>query len=197
MKVFHSCLLFLLLSAGLHEAIAGKSSGSKRKHASDEESEDWWQWSLKLGAENKIPATVAKTNIEKAEKSGAHGFKFKGKGKKNAARAFRRARNTLRQEWPDMYGTKIPIKDPKTLDETWEWHCFRLPHEWVAKMGQQPGFAEACQATVGTKLHSTFLLQCLKAGLPAGGTVPLGLRGDAVPVFGFHHSQFAWMPKLV
>ena len=86
MKAFHSCLLFLLLSAGLHEAIAGKSSGSKRKHASDDESEDWWQWSLKLGAENKIPATVAKTNIEKAEKSGAHGFKFKGKGKKNAAR---------------------------------------------------------------------------------------------------------------
>ena len=74
--------LFLLLSACLHEAIAGKSSGSKRKHASDEESEDWWQWSLKLGAENKILASVAKTNIEKAEKSGAHGFKFKGKGKK-------------------------------------------------------------------------------------------------------------------
>ena len=82
MKVFHSCLLFLLLSAGLHDAKAGKSSGSKRKHSSDEESEDWWQWSLKLGAENKIPASVAKTNIEKAEKSGADGFKFKGKGKK-------------------------------------------------------------------------------------------------------------------
>ena len=81
MKVFHSCLLFLLLSSGLHEAKAGKSSGSKRKHSSDEESEDWWQWSLKLGAENKIPASVAKTNIEKAEKSGADGFKFKGKGK--------------------------------------------------------------------------------------------------------------------
>jgi len=93
MKVFHSCLLFLVLSAGLHEAKAGKSSGSKRKHSPDEESEDWWQWSLKLGAENKIPASVAKTNIEKAKKSGANGFKSKVKAK-NAARAFRRARNT-------------------------------------------------------------------------------------------------------
>ena len=48
---------------------------------------------LKLGAENKIPASVAKTNIEKAKKSGANGFKSKVKAK-NAARAFRRARNT-------------------------------------------------------------------------------------------------------
>ena len=108
---------------------------------------------------------------------------------KNAATPFRRARNTLRQDWPDVYWATIPIKDPKTLEESWEWHCFLLPHEWVAKIGERPGFAEACKATVGTKLHSTFLIQCLQAGLPAEGTVPLGLHGDAVPVLGTIRKQ--------
>ena len=88
-----------------------------------------------------------------------------------------------------MYWATIPIKDPKTLEESWEWHCFLLPHEWVAKIGERPGFAEACKATVGTKLHSTFLIQCLQAGLPAEGTVPLGLHGDAVPVLGTIRKQ--------
>ena len=108
----------------------------------------------------------------------ASNSKVKGK---NAARAFRRARNNLRQDWPVMYWTKIPIKD---LEETWEWHCFLLPHEWVAKMGGKPGFAEACKATVGTKLHSTFLLQCRRLASRRHSATRLAWR--CTPSFGYN-----------
>ena len=65
---------------GLQKAFAGKSSSSKRKRDSSE-SEDWNAFSLNLHAKNLLPATVAKRNIEKGNKAGAKGLKFRGEKK--------------------------------------------------------------------------------------------------------------------
>ena len=76
-------LLFLALClGGLHKAIAGKTSSSKRK-ASESESEDWAHFALHLHSSNQLPGTEAKRNIEKASRAGAKGLKLKAKkGKK-------------------------------------------------------------------------------------------------------------------
>ena len=115
---------------GLQKAFAGKSSSSKRKRDSSE-SEEWNAFSLNLHAKNLLPATVAKRNIEKGNKAGAKGIKFRGKkGKANAARTMFRA--YPKTAWPQLYWAKLPMKNLKTDQMEERWHPFCLPHEWLA-----------------------------------------------------------------
>jgi len=91
MKFVHHLALWLLVSACLHWAWA-----MPKRKCEDESSEDWKDWSINLATSNQVPATLAKMNIEKGNKSGAAGHKFKGKkGKDNAARTMRRARKKV------------------------------------------------------------------------------------------------------
>ena len=79
--------------AGLQKALAGKSSGPKRKAPGSDsdsgESQEWAQWALHLHSSNKLPGTVAKKNIEKANKAGATSLKIQSKkGKKKCSQDF-------------------------------------------------------------------------------------------------------------
>ena len=61
---------------------------------------------------NILPATVAKRNLGKGRAAGAKGGYLRGKrGKKNAARTFRKAfKKTC---WPQFYWARTPIKSKK------------------------------------------------------------------------------------
>ena len=101
MKLLCWIWLWTLFHVGLQKAQAGKSSSSKRKRESSQ-SEDWNTFSMNLHAKNVLPATVAKRNIEKANKAGAQGKKFRAKkGKANAARCmFNACPNCIGQRCP-------------------------------------------------------------------------------------------------
>ena len=76
----------------------------------------------------------------------------------------------------------IPIKEGNTRVEVW--YPFLLPHEWIGNFLLQPNALHACLPNANTKLFQTFHSLCASFGLPANGTVPFGLHGDAVPVLG-------------
>ena len=188
MKVFHWLLSCLLLLACLEKALSGPGTSSKRKRGDSSDSEDWKDFSLNLSTKNEVPACVAKVNIEKAKKAGAQGAKLTGKKGKthNAARTMRRARKQTSQpnRWPSLYWTKIPMRDPATNKKVDRWHCFLLPHEWLASMWQDPAVQQACKPAAGSKLKHAFQQVCACLGLPEEGTIPFGLHGDGVPVLG-------------
>ena len=122
MKFLANLALWLLAPACLHWAWA-----MPKRKCQDESSEDWKDWSINLATSNQVPATLAKVNIEKGNKSGAAGHKFQGKkGKKNAARTMRRARKRVStpNRWPPLYWAKIPLKDPKTNKRIESWYPF-------------------------------------------------------------------------
>jgi len=116
MRLLTFLFIVCVLLACLEKAIAGPGTSSKRKR--DESSDEWADWSLNLATKNQLPASLAKVNIEKANKSGAQGLKLPGKKGKttNAARTMRRARKRTSKPnmWPSYYWAKIPMKDPKT-----------------------------------------------------------------------------------
>lgn len=146
MRLLTFLFIVCVLLACLEKAIAGPGTSSKRKR--DESSDEWIDWSLNLATKNQLPASLAKVNIEKANKSGAQGLKLPGKKGKttNAARTMRRARKRTSKPnmWPSYYWAKIPMKDPKTNQKKDMWHCFLLPHEWLASLWQDPRAQSAC-----------------------------------------------------
>ena len=178
--------IFMSFHVGLQKAFAGKSSSSKRKRDSSE-SEDWNAFSLNLHAKNLLPATVAKRNIEKGNKAGAKGIKFRGKkGKAKAARAMYRA--YPKTAWPQLYWAKLPMKNLKTDQMEERWHPFCLPHEWLAMyMHDRQAILEA-QPAPGSKVGKALAEICNNlfgtTGWPAEGLVPIGFHGDGVPIQG-------------
>ena len=140
MKLLTFLFNFCVLLACLEKAIAGPGTSGKRKR--DESSDEWADWSVNLATKNQLPASLAKINIEKANKSGAKGLTLPGKKGKttNAARTMRRARKRTSKPnfWPSCYWAKIPMRDPKTNQKKDMWHCFLLPHEWLASLWQDP-----------------------------------------------------------
>lgn len=188
MKVVTWGLLFLLAQAGLQKALAGKSSSSKRKRDdSSSNSEDWKTFSLNLHAKNLLPGTVAKRAVEKAKKAGATGMKLKcKKGKKNAARNLFRAYPAT--VWPSCYWAQIPMKNLKTSQVELKWHCFCLPHEWLAiYMADTKAVLEA-QPVTGSKIWKAMSHICFSLfgspGWPAKSLFPIGFHGDGVPIQG-------------
>ena len=186
MRLLTFLFIVCVLLACLEKAIAGPGTSSKRKR--DESSDEWADWSLNLATKNQLPASLAKVNIEKANKSGAQGLKLPGKKGKttNAARTMRRARKRTSKPnmWPSYYWAKIPMKDPKTNQKKDMWHCFLLPHEWLACLWQDPRAQSACMPRPGSKLEHALHQLCPCLGLPVEGIIPFGLHGDAVPVLG-------------
>ena len=183
MKHLLWCLRLLLSLACLQKAFSGPT---KRKADDSSGSEEWADYSVSICTRNEIPASIAKKSIDKAKKAGAASVKIAGKhGQvKNAARTMRRLRQrvTRSQSWPDLYWAQIPIKVENTRVEVW--YPFLLPHEWIGDFLLQPNAAHACLPKANTKLFQTFHSLCASFGLPAYGTVPFGLHGDAVPVLG-------------
>ena len=178
--------IFISFHVGLQKAFAGKSSSSKRKRDSSE-SEDWHAFSLHLHAKNLLPATMAERNIEKGNKAGAKGIKFRGKkGKANAARTMFRA--YPKTAWPQLYWAKIPMKNLKTDQMEERWHPFCLPHEWLAMyMHDRHAILEA-QPAPGSKVGKALSVICNNlfgtTGWPAEGLLPIGFHGDGVPIQG-------------
>ena len=167
--------------------MAGPKSSSKRKHGSSE-TEDWSSFSLSLFASNQMPGTLCKRNIEKAQKAGAKGVRLKAKpGKQNAARTLRRA--YPKTCWPNPYWAKIPMLCTRSHKFIKVWHCFQLPHEWVAEFLHHPKAVEACKPRPTSKIKVALdkVLSCL--GWPEAGLIPLGLHGDAVPIQGTIRQQ--------
>ena len=186
MRIFAWFVFFLGFQAGLHKAIAAKSSSSKRKRSSSD-SEEWKSFSMNLHAKNMLPGTLAKLNIEKANKSGAKGWKFRGKkGKKNAARTLFRAYPPT--PWPKLYWAKIPMKNLKNQQMEERWHCFCLPHEWLATYLADPRAISEAQPAKGSKVWTALSQICSQLfgsnEWPAEGLVPIGFHGDGVPIQG-------------
>lgn len=182
MKFLHHLALWLLAPACLHWAWA-----MPKRKCEDESSEEWRDWSINLATSNQVPATLAKMNIEKGNKSGAAGHKFKGKkGKKNAARTMRRARKKVStpNNWPPLYWAKVPLRDPKTNKRIESWYPFLLPHEWLPSLLSSADAAQACKPKAGSKLCHALSHICAMLGLPVEGTIAIGLHGDGVPVLG-------------
>ena len=153
--------------AGLEQAMAGPKSSSKRKHGSSE-SEDGFSFSLSLSASNKMPGTLCKRNIEKAQKAGAKGVRLKAKpGKQNAARTLRRA--YPKTCWPNPDWAKIPMLCTRSHKVIKVWQCFQLPHEWVAEFLHHPKAVEACKSRPSSKIKVALdkVLSCL--GWPEAG----------------------------
>ena len=186
MKLLCWIWLWTLFHVGLQKAQAGKSSSSKRKRESSQ-SEDWNTFSMNLHAKNVLPATVAKRNIEKANKAGAQGKKFRAKkGKANAARCMFNA--YPKTAWPKLYWAKVPMKNLKTDQVEERWHPFCLPHEWLAQYMADPKAVLEAQPARGSKVHAALSKICMGVfgteSWPAEGLVSIGFHEDGVPIQG-------------
>jgi hypothetical protein len=188
-KVFQLLLAFAcIVHLSFWKAQAASSSSSffsgKRK-AEDE----WKTFSKNLYIKNRLPATEAKENIEKADLAGAQGYKLKGKtGKKNAARTLQRAFQK-ENPWCKKYWAEIPVLNRKTNKTKLVWYPFLVPHEWLSLYCADPLALHDLEPAVGSKYHKHRADVARELGLPAESIVVLGLHGDGVPVQGTHNVQ--------
>ena len=132
-----------------------------------------WMKAIKEGS--RVPPPVPEQGLPEAGRSNEV---------KQLYRQMTRKKATKPNMWPYFYWAKIPMKDPKTNQKKDMWHCFLLPHEWLASLWQDPAAQSACMPRQGSKLEHALHQLCPCLGLPVEDIIPFGLHGDAVPVLG-------------